>query len=166
MRFSVLPICDGVMIDEQPILLSGGCWHSNLNIGCPSIMTPSKIGKTKNHIFYSDSCYFCILSLTSIHFLDACKIIVQFTYFNPIESSFYKQSILQAWSARASTSRTDPDWYNISLATVTNAEWLVLFCAACDWLLPAGKRGQLVCVVCKRKFPLDYKNQMSPYQLM
>ena len=40
--------------------------HHNLNIGCSSITTPLKMGKTKILIFYSHSllelCYVCILS--------------------------------------------------------------------------------------------------------
>ena len=43
MRFFVLPIFDGVIMDGHP----------TQNIGCPSIMTPSKMGKTKYLIFYS-----------------------------------------------------------------------------------------------------------------
>ena len=57
MRFFVLPIFDGVIMDGHPIFLS---WWipatpatTTQNIGCPSIMTPSKMGKTKNLIFYS-----------------------------------------------------------------------------------------------------------------
>ena len=57
MRFFVLPIFDGVIMDGHPIFLSW--WipatpaSTTQNIGCPSIMTPSKMGKTKNLIFYS-----------------------------------------------------------------------------------------------------------------
>ena len=49
------------------------------------------------------------------------------------------------------------DWYTISLATIDDAEWLVRFCVVRDRLLPADKRDRLVHVVCKRKFPLDYR---------
>ena len=57
MRFFVLPIFDGVIMDGHPIFQSW--WipatpaSTTQNIGCPSIMTPSKMGKTKNLIFYS-----------------------------------------------------------------------------------------------------------------
>ena len=57
MRFFVLPIFDGVIMDGHPIFYSW--WipatpaSTTQNIGCPSIMTPSKIGKTNNLIFYS-----------------------------------------------------------------------------------------------------------------
>ena len=57
MRFFVLPIFDGVIMDEHPIFKSR--WipatpaSITQNIGCPSIMTPSKMGKMKNLIFYS-----------------------------------------------------------------------------------------------------------------
>ena len=33
------------------------------NIGCPSIMTPSKMGKTKNLIFYSQVSFKCVNSV-------------------------------------------------------------------------------------------------------
>ena len=57
MRFVALPIFDGVIMDGHPIFLSW--WipatpaSTTQNIGCPSIMTPSKMGKTKYLIFYS-----------------------------------------------------------------------------------------------------------------
>ena len=57
MRFFVLPIFNGVIVDWHPIFLSW--WipatpaSTTQNIGCPSIMTPSKMGKTKNLIFCS-----------------------------------------------------------------------------------------------------------------
>ena len=57
MRIFVLPIFDGVIMDGHPIFQSW--WipatpaSTTQNIGCPSIMTPSKMGKTKNLIFYS-----------------------------------------------------------------------------------------------------------------
>ena len=48
MRMFVLPIFDGVewWIPATPA-------STTQNIGCPSIMTPSKMGKTNNLIFYS-----------------------------------------------------------------------------------------------------------------
>ena len=64
MRFFVLPIFDGVIMDGHPIFLSW--WipatpaSTTQYIGCPSIMTPSKMGKTKNLIFYSLSIYYLI----------------------------------------------------------------------------------------------------------
>ena len=57
MRFFVLTIFDGVINDGHPIFSSW--WipatpaSTSQNIGCPSIMTPSKMDKTKNLIFYS-----------------------------------------------------------------------------------------------------------------
>ena len=51
-----------------------------------------------------------------------------------------------------------PDWYNISLITIAYAEWLdrPALCVI-DSSQPADKREQLVHVVCKRKFPSDYR---------
>ena len=43
--FCVLPIFDDVKMDGHPIFL--------IVVGCPSIMTSSKMGKTKNLIFHS-----------------------------------------------------------------------------------------------------------------
>ena len=68
MRFFILPIFDGIIMDGYPIfwVVDAGVAgiHHDANIGCPSIMTPSKMDKTKNLIFYSHSyvglCYFCI----------------------------------------------------------------------------------------------------------
>ena len=37
------------------------------------------------------------------------------------------------------------------------------FCVVRDWLLPADKHCQLGCVVCKRKFPLDYNYHIYYY---
>ena len=51
MRFFVLPIFDGVNGWVSNILIMVDA--STQNIGCPSIMTPSKMGKSKNLIFYS-----------------------------------------------------------------------------------------------------------------
>ena len=70
MRFFVLPIFDGVIMDGHPIFLSW--WipatpaSTTQNIGCPSIMTPSKMGKTKNLIFYSLNLYLKLFDHGSI----------------------------------------------------------------------------------------------------
>ena len=58
MRFFVLLIFDGVIIDGQPIFwvvdVSIAGIHQDWNIGCPSIITPSKMGKTKkSHFLFS-----------------------------------------------------------------------------------------------------------------
>ena len=55
MKLFVLPIFDGVIMDGHHFLSLAS---TTQNIGCPSIMTPSKMGKTKNLIFYSLSEYF------------------------------------------------------------------------------------------------------------
>ena len=51
-KFFIMPIFDGIIMDGHPIS-SFNRGEYRHNIGCPSIMTPSKIGKTKNLIFYS-----------------------------------------------------------------------------------------------------------------
>ena len=48
-----------------------GIHHSN--IGCPSIMTPSKMGKTKNLIFYSLN-VFCFLCTSNLLVTIRCKL--------------------------------------------------------------------------------------------
>ena len=47
-------------------------------------------------------------------------------------------------------------WLVHLLATIPNFERLVSFCIIHDWLLLAGKCGQLVCVICIRTFSSDY----------
>ena len=54
MIFFVLPIFDGVIMDGHPIFQLW--WMPTCqNIGCLSIMTPSKMGKTKkSHLLFSN----------------------------------------------------------------------------------------------------------------
>ena len=57
MQLFVLPIFDGVIMDEHPIFKimvdTRVGYRATQNIGCPSITTPSKMGKTINVIFNS-----------------------------------------------------------------------------------------------------------------
>ena len=63
-------------------------------------------------------------------------------------------SVVVAHHARAC------DWFNFTLATIPNPEWL-LFCVGRDWLLPADTLCRFVHTICKRNFCLDYNDRQE-----
>ena len=97
--------------------------------------------------------------------IERCETLHNTSNYNHIESSFYKQSVLLAWSA----SGLHITYWSVIGTTTTspgNNHWYWVACSFClvrDWLLPTNKLGQLVCVVCKRKFPSDYRSTSNSH---
>ena len=79
------------------------------------------------------------------------------TLYNPMKSSFYKWSVLEAYFALSRKLHTGP-WLVQLLLGNNPQSWVA--CSSCvvnNWHLPASKHSRLVCVwFVKRKFSLDY----------